>query len=143
LGDIHGYVAIEVWKKTPADKSPTGSKLSVSAILRDLYLVGKQESGVEQSYAPYFESVSGKKSDQLQAFIGERAGRFARPWYAKKAVEHKGFWGSAGWSEETILDNWQKEYDRVHAANETQAKEEDQLGGICKKFLERLKAKMP
>lgn len=142
LGDIHGYVAVEVWKKV-AGKRPDGDKLSVSAILRDLYLVDKKESGVEQSYAPHFEEASGKKSDQWQAFIAERAGRFARPWYAKKAYEHKGYLSSTGWGKEAILDNWQADYDKMHARNEAQAPVEDKLDGICNKFLERLKEKMP
>jgi len=56
-------------------------------------------------YQQYFEKVSGKSSADLQAFITERSLRFAKTWYAKKAVEHRGWLGSKGWGKEGILEN--------------------------------------
>lgn len=143
LGDIHGYIAVNVWQEVPAESSPSGTGRSVSNILRDLYLVSKKASGTEQSYQKYFEGVSGKKSEELRAFVTERTRRFARPWYAKKAFEHKGYWSSEGWGEEAILDNLMKDFDEKHNKNDAEAREENKLDGIVKKFMDMLKRPMP
>ncbi|MET0402207.1 MAG: hypothetical protein ABW123_07365 [Cystobacter sp.] len=44
LGDVHGYIAAEVWKFIPEMESPTGRVDKVSNYLRALYLLGVDKS---------------------------------------------------------------------------------------------------
>jgi hypothetical protein len=123
LGDIHGYIAMDVWKSVPATESPTGEEKKVSNILRDLYLVSIDKSKKGARYQKFFEEASGKKASELRAFITERSLAFARPWFAKMAVAHRGAWGSKGWTRQSILDNGMAEFDTTHAKRECPAEE--------------------
>lgn len=143
LADIHGYIAVDVWKKVPAKSSPTGGEFKISNILRDLYLVNKVEAGASQDYQTYFETVSGKKPDEIKVFILERVLAFARPWYSKKAYEHRGWWDSDGWTGEGIIESGIKEFDDKHSHNESTAGEEDKIDKFIGKFIEMLAGKMP
>jgi hypothetical protein len=138
LGDIHGYIAVEVARDVPASASPTGGEHKVSNILRDMYLVDKSATGA--SYQKYVEKVSGKAGADLKTFITERSLRFAKPWYAKKAVEHRGWWGSEGWGKKGILENAMKEFDNKHAENEKTAKPDDKLDVLVDSLLKQLSA---
>ena len=142
-GDIHGYIAVEVWKNVPPKSSPTGRGFKISNILRDLYLVNKVEAGAPQDYRTYFETVSGKKPEEVKAFILERVLAFARPWYSKKAYEHRGWWDSEGWTAEGIIESGIKEFDDKHSLNESDADKKDKIGEFVGKFIEMLAGKMP
>jgi hypothetical protein len=111
----------------PAESSPTGTRRSVSNILRNLYLVSKKGLGTEQIYQKYFERVSGRKSEELQAFVSDRSLRVARPYYAVHALEHRtevygggrlgevrAWWKSEGWGLEAIRDNLMEDFDEKH-----------------------------
>ena len=136
LGDIHGYIAVEVFRDVPASMSPTGAEVKVSNILRDMYLVEKSAGG--NTYQKQFEKVSGKSGADLKAFIAERSLRFAKPWYAKKAVEHRGWRGSKGWTKEGILENTLKEFDDKHAENEKNANASDKLESLADDLVNQL-----
>lgn len=88
LGDIHGYIATQVWKDTPASKDPTGNKLSVSSVLRDLYLMAESAGkGDDGTYRAKFEKVSGKAGKELENFLWSEAFAFAEPWYVKHELD--------------------------------------------------------
>lgn len=143
LGDIHGYIAVEVWKKVPAESSPTRETFKISNVLRDLYLVNKEEAGTSQNYQTHFESVSGKKPEEVEAFILERVLDFARPWYSKKAYDHRGWWASEGWTGEGIIESGIEEFDDKHSQNESDADKEDKIGEFIGKFTKMLGKEMP
>ena len=129
--DIHGYIATQVWTDVPVADSPTGPAKSVSAILRNLYLVPKTAtSGL--TYLQYFEKVSGKTGAALDAFMQDRILAFARSWFAKKTIESRGTswynWPSQkGWTESGILSNALDEFDKYHKTNETGAGAADRV----------------
>lgn len=143
LGDIHGYIATEVWKSVPASASPTGGDNKISSILRDMYLVSKEGTGAEgKNYQHFVEEVSGQKGDQLREFIVQRSLAFGSPWYAKKAYDERGWWDSKGARAKTILKNNMAEFGKNHEKNEQQATEENKLGGLIKSFMELLKGEI-
>lgn len=149
LGDIHGYIAVQVWKEVPASVSPSGSTFKISNVLRDLYLV-RGKSG--KKYRQYMEKVSGKSGSKLKPFIVEQAKAFARPWFAKKAMEatkaaawiydtgRKTYFGS--FSKKRALEEWMKEFDRVDAVCESNAKAEEKLGKVVDDFIAELEGKV-
>jgi hypothetical protein len=61
---------------------------------------------------------------------------FARPWYAKKAVELRD-WAAvgSGLSKATILANTLAEFDANHATNESIAEPEDKIGTVVDAFM--------
>jgi Domain of unknown function (DUF4157) len=125
--DIHGYIAAEVTKDMPAADSPTGSAKSVSAILRNLYLVPKT-AATGLTYRQYFEKVTGKTGAALDAFMQDRIVAFARPWFAKKTVATRGGWrAQKGWTEEGILENALDEFDKYNKENEASAGAADRV----------------
>jgi hypothetical protein len=130
LGDIHGYIAVEVWKSTTAS-SPSGAERKVSNILRDMYLVPKGGA----TYGTYFEKVSGKAPADQKAFIADRALAFARNWYAKRAQEEK---GTDAWSYQGAFDEKSKEFDTFHALNESSADPKDKLEVMVDDLLNEL-----
>ena len=136
LGDIHGYIEVKVYQKVPASVSPTGAEHKVSNILRDMYLVEKSANG--ETYQKYFEEVSGKSGADLKAFITGRALAFARPWYAKKAYEHRGWRKSEGWTAEGILENAMKDFDKKHQDNEKSAGPKDKLENLVESLFKQL-----
>ena len=138
LGDIHGYIAIDVWKSVPRAESPTGGTRTVSNILRDLYLVSVDKSKKGKTCQSFFEKASGKTSEELKDFIRERTVAFARPWFAKKAVDHRGIWESRGWTKSGILENALEEFDRVHTAHVSSGAAKDQVDTIIDEILKRL-----
>lgn len=144
LGDIHGYIAYEVWKKVPASISPTGQEKKVSNILRDMYLVTKEKSGIkDSSYQKFMEITSGQTGDNLKEFIIKRVLAFGQPWYAKKAYDERGWRRSKGWTGEGILENGMNEFLEVHAKNDVQAAVENRLDGLIQSFFKMLKDTMP
>lgn len=87
LGDIHGYIAVQVWKDTSSAEDP-GAMLSVSSILRDLYLLAKPGgTGDDGTYRAKFEKVSGKAGKELENFLWSEAFAFAEPWYVKLSLD--------------------------------------------------------
>jgi hypothetical protein len=144
LGDIHGYLAVKISGSMPPDASPTGADLKVSSILRNLYLVGKKGAGMgEKTYFNYMQESAKKSVTEIRPFIVERTLAFARPWYAKKAVDHKGWSGSKGWGKEGILENAMKDFDEKHALNESKALESSKLVALVDNLLDLLSEIMP
>lgn len=112
--------------------------MKVSNILRDIYLVDKSSIGATTAKES-FERESGKSGAGLQPFIMERSLRFARPWFAKKAVESRGGWFSQkGWTKSGILDNTMNEFDDLHGEHEKTAAEENGMKTLVSNFLLRL-----
>jgi len=150
LADIHGYIAVQVWKKIPASETPSGGKQTLSNILRDFYLVDKKGIGskkhpsqIPRSYKYYFEQATGKSGSHLKDYLVEKSLKFASPWYAKKAVAHRGWWDSEGWGKQAILDNTMAEFDTKHKDNETNAANADKIGGFVDQFIIKLNTLMP
>ncbi len=131
LGDIHGYIAVEVWKSVPAAKSPTGGELKISNILRDLYLVSKPKS----TYASHFERVSRRSPADHAKYITERTVAFARTWYAKRSYEEK---GADAWRPSAILKEKSDEFDDKHKWNEIAADPQDKVEVLVEDLLRRL-----
>lgn len=137
--DIHGYIATQVWTDMPGADSPTGYAKSVSAILRNLYLVPKTAT-TRLTYRQYFEKVSGKTGPALDAFIQDRILAFARPWFAKKAVDSRGWWGSQkGWTKSGILENALEEFDTYHKMNEDSQSEIGRVAACVNELNQLLK----
>jgi hypothetical protein len=149
LADIHGYIAVKVWTKIPEADTPSGAEKKLSDILRDLYLVNKtgitsqsHSNQIPRSYRSYFEEITGKAGNALRDYIKDRSLNFGAPWYAKKAVDHRGFWGSEGWSKETILRNSINEFHKRHQENDSGASTEDKLDFYVNRFVKLLNEKM-
>ena len=125
--DIHGYIATQVSTDMPGAESPTGYAKSVSAILRNMYLVPKTAT-TGLTYRQYFEKVSGKTGAALDAFMRDRIIAFARPWFAKKTVDLRGNWvNQKGWTTSGILSDALAEFDKYHKVNEASAAAADRV----------------
>jgi len=146
LGDIHGYIAMNVWQSTPPTVRATwglrGMNASVSDVLRTIYQVDKAGSAGAGTYQSFVEQASGKSGAELQKFIVERSLAFARPWYAKTAAASRGkvgtVWHGGSVDEVTILRELMDEFDAKHADNERGAPAENQLGALIGGFLPML-----
>ena len=143
--DIHGYVMVQVTASMPAGESTAapGGPTKVSDLLRNFYLVGEKQSGLEGGMKGAFETVAGKKAADLEPYVVDRVLRFARPWYAKQAAEHVGWRKSKGWGKEAILTNHMKNFDVHHAENEANANEKDKVHAMVREFLDLLGKKRP
>ncbi|OJH39384.1 LysM peptidoglycan-binding domain-containing protein [Cystobacter ferrugineus] len=142
LGDLHGYIAVEVWDSIPETESPTGREDKVSNYLRDLYLLGVDKSKKGASYQRFFEKAAGRSSSELKNFTRERSLAFARPWFAKQAFAHRGYLSSEGWTANGILTNTMKEFDTTHAAHVKSGKADEQLDVLVDKLLKSLSGKL-
>jgi hypothetical protein len=139
LGDIHGYIALTVHDSMP----PTWRHVcnnKVSSVLRSMYLVSAPVKG--RTYLSFMEQVSGRNGSDLRNFIRERSLRFARPWFAKKAFDQRGWWESKGWGAAGILESGMSEFDKWHAHNEATAKPEDRVDGLVDRFMVMLSGKL-
>lgn len=144
LGDIHGYLAVKISGSMPEAASPTAGELKVSNLLRNLYLVGKKDAGMgEKTYFNYMQESAKKTAAEIRPFIVDRALAFARPWYAKKAVDIRGWTGSEGWGKEGILENSMKDCDVKHELNESRVGRENKLVTLVDNFLDLLSEAMP
>lgn len=132
LGDIHGYIAVEVSKSVPASKSPTGTDAKISNILRNMYLVGKPGG---TKFADFFGKVSAKSPTAYRKFISDRTIAFARTWYAKRAYETK---GAKAWFPSGILEEKGTEFDATHAINTSTADKKDTIDGLIDGLLSEL-----
>jgi hypothetical protein len=140
LGDIHGYIALEVWKTAPMKATPTGGELKVSNVLRTLYLSDKAGTVAGASYESYLEKVSGKSAADLRDFIVERSVAFARVWYPPKMRAARNLVaGRYGFSKGEILKEAMEEFDDKHAENEKSAAKNDKLGDLIDSFIVMLK----
>jgi hypothetical protein len=144
LGDIHGYIAVQVWKEVPASVSPSGDSFKISNVLRYLYLVRGKSN---KNYRQYVEKVSGKSGSDLRTFIVQRAKAFARPWFAKKAKDASSGFGRKTWTgaftKEGALDEWMTEFDRLDAEHESNVKDDaEKLGKVVDDFISTLGGKV-
>jgi hypothetical protein len=142
LADIHGYIAVEVWKNIPISQSPSGNVMSVSNILRDFYLTDKKSARLGQDYLAYFEDVAKKKGEELRPFILDRVLAFAGVWYGKEAYKHKGFWGSSGLTPGGMIENHIAQFNKYHKDNETLENDPNKIGTYIDKFMAVLGQKM-
>jgi hypothetical protein len=143
LGDIHGYIAAQVFRDTPVNVGTgwwtVGQSATVSNILRTFYMVEKTGSAGAGTYESFVEKVSGKSGADMRRFVLDRSLAFARPWYAKVAESSRG--GVSSWlhdpsaSKEGILSGLMLEFDQQHAKNEGTADEIDKLGTVIDRFL--------
>jgi hypothetical protein len=101
-----------------------------------MYLVDKSPGGA--TYRPYFEKVSKRSGSALKPFITERSLRFARVWFAKKAVEERGWRKSKGWGTEGILENTMEEFDERHRQNEKTAPPSNKVESLVDGVLQLL-----
>ncbi|HEX5143940.1 MAG TPA: hypothetical protein VFW21_08735 [Mycobacterium sp.] len=146
LGDIHGYIATQVWRNTPPNVGTgwwtAGQSGTVSEILRALYLVDKSGTAGAGSYQHFAEQVSGRLGADLRSFVTTRSLAFARPWYAKAAISSRGRIGSVvhdpSLSSAGILSGLLHEFDDKHAENERMAAEEDKVEAVIDRFLPML-----
>ena len=146
LGDVHGYIALEVWKEIPAIAKATGGSFKISNVLRELYL--NQDNSLasngskRKSYLDYIEQVSKKSGTELKPFILKRALAFARPWFAKYAKQESSGFGRKTWfgafTLEGALNEWISEFERLHAIHVKNAKSKEQLAKIVDDFIESL-----
>jgi hypothetical protein len=143
LADIHGYIALEVWKNVPASQSPSRNVKSVSNFLRDFYLTDKKTALLGQDYMAYFEAAAKKTGSELRPFILDRILAFAGVWYAKGAVKHLGAWGSKGWTRAGIIENHITQFNQYHTDNETSEADPNKIGTYIDKFMKVLGQKMP
>jgi hypothetical protein len=143
LADIHGYIALEVWKNVPASQSPSRDVKSVSNFLRDFYLTDKKTALLGQDYMAYFEAAAKKTGSELRPFILDRILAFAGVWYAKGAVKHVGAWGSKGWSRAGIIENHITQFNKYHTDNETSEADPNKIGTYIDKFMKVLGQKRP
>ena len=146
LGDIHGYIAAQVFRDTPVNVGTgwwtVGQDATLSNILRTFYMVEKTGSAGAGTYESFAEKVSGKSGAEMRAFVLDRSLAFARPWYAKVAESSRG--GVSSWlhdpsvSKEGILGGLMHEFEQQHANNESTAEEIDKLGTVIDRFLPML-----
>ncbi len=140
LGDIHGYIATQVWRDLQGFGDPIGGPLKVSSILRTMYLVDKPKAGV--TYRTYLERITGRKSAELRDHIVARTLRFGPFEYAKEVVSEWGTlkkgWEGATSGEEGVLEEQMKKFDEHHQRNEASASETDKLGGLIDTFIKML-----
>lgn len=146
LGDIHGYIAAEVYKNTPPSVRTgwwmAGHEGTLSNILRTLYLVRLHGSPGAGSYQSFFERMSGKRGADLEGFVTARALAFARIWYVKAAKGVRGTGGSAAHAlssdKGVIIQKLLEEFDAHHADNEHKAAPQDRLDAVIARFMPML-----
>ena len=129
LGDIHGYIAEKVWRNTPSSIDPGGGSLTVSGILRAMYMVDKTGSPAEKTYQAYLEELTGQPGAALRTFIVSRSLGFARIWYVKNLATVR-----AG--------HYADQFDEHHEENETSAAADDKLGNVVDSFMKMLADKV-
>jgi hypothetical protein len=133
LGDIHGYIAVQVWKDTPAKDDPTGGTFKVSSVLRDLYLLDKPGGDKDDgSYRAKFEKVSGKAGTELKNFIWSETFSFAEPWYVKYVIDN---------SPAAALDGYDelvREFNIEAGQHEDRADKRNTLNGLVDDLLRKL-----
>jgi hypothetical protein len=128
LGDLHGYIATAVAADARASgRSPTGTAVTASAIVRDLYLVGKPSPA--PTYRSYLERVSTARGRQLPGFVCTTSMTFGRLWYAKMRLE-RGAWG---WPPEQF-EAYLKEFAALHE-RQRRSERSQTMDGIVRDFL--------
>jgi Domain of unknown function (DUF4157) len=146
LGDIHGYIASQVFASTPPNAGTgwylTGQSPTVSNVLRTLYLVDKHGTGGAGTYQSFVEQVSGKSGADLKQFAFDRALAFARIWYVKDARDELGNFGAAKRAGDSsasgAFEKLTEEFDASHADNERTALPEDRLSEVVARFMAAL-----
>ena len=129
LGDIHGYIANQVWHDTPVSRDPGGGTMTVSGVLRAMYMVDKTGTPAAKTYEAYVEKLTGKSAADLRAFVVERSLGFARIWYVKALA-----WLRPG--------HYEDQFDSHHAENNKSAAANDKLDNLVDSFLKMLADKV-
>lgn len=134
LGDLHGYIAVEVAKEMrDTGKSSTGKAIKASTILRDMYLVNKGESG--KPYLYYLEKVSGKQGKALKNKIVYDSLMFAHLWYGKLVSGDM----LEIWTPGDLFDDYLRDFAEKSDRHERNADPSDTLSGAVDQFLELTK----
>jgi hypothetical protein len=144
LGDIHGYIAAEVWRQTPPT-SLADFSTRVSDILRTMYLdPGAGPAGSAPTYRKRVEQVSGVSGDDLRALVRRRVLAVARVWYVN-AVYKLGTGGLVsygvsflGGGESGVINALMEEFDKYHESNLKNAFSTDQIDGYIDQFMSML-----
>ncbi len=133
LGDIHGYIAVQVWKDTPAKDDPTGGAFKISSVLRDLYLLDKPGGDKDDgSYRAKFEKVSGKAGTELKNFIWSETFAFAEPWYVKYEIDNSLAAALDGY------DELAREFNVEAGQHEDRGEKRNTLNGVVEGLLNQL-----
>ncbi|MGH3840898.1 MAG: hypothetical protein ACRDS0_05545 [Pseudonocardiaceae bacterium] len=130
LGDIHGYIAAAVAADVRSSgASPTGTVVTASGIVRDMYLVDKSSSGT--TYESYLEKVSGQQGHQLKNYISGTSMDFAQIWYVRLNFKEYGPW----WEPGQLFDDYVREFSELADRHENSAPPADTLGGLVGELL--------
>ena len=140
-GDIHGFVAGEVWDTMVGDDPDGAPEQTVSNMLRAMYL---QPPGSDEPRDPttYFEAALETEIDSLKSHIRERVEAFAPSWFSNTVRHHRGNVRTGlrhGWSTspfEAVIQGGIDEYEEYHKQNEDQAKDKNKLETLIDHFLD-------
>jgi hypothetical protein len=154
LGDIHGYIATQVWRDMQGAGDPIGGPLKVSSILRTLYLLDKDADadkgaagGGRTTYQAFVEKLTGREGATLRDFVVERSLKFGPFEYAKVVASEWGIaeqlWeGATSGGKSGVLDDQMAKFHEQHRRNEANAPDADRLGGLVDTFMNMLRSEL-
>ena len=138
--DLHGYAAVDAFQAVPKGARVSDGALTISNILRELYLGGIGQKGLKAGFDKRTKDVQTPKTKVAEdapspnpdaertTWIRARSLQFARIWYAKKAYDAR------------TLDrpsNNREEFDEVHAKHEASGSTKT-IDVVIKSFLIQL-----
>ena len=130
LGDIHGYIAAEVAAGARGSgASPTGSAVTASGIVRDLYLIDRSASAT--TYQTYLERVARRSGRQLEQYISATSMSFAHLWYTKLNFDKYGYY----WWPPDLFDEYVREFSELDDRHTRSAPAAETLDGIVAELL--------
>jgi hypothetical protein len=141
LGDIHGYIVLELWRQRPRASLADLAVTRVSDILRAMYLeTPPGPSGSEPSYRKRVEQVSGVSGADLRALMRRRVLATARVWYANAVYHLRTRWmlWPYGVTEAGVIERLMQEFDRFHVLNEREGRPGNQVDVLIDHFLSML-----
>lgn len=143
--DIHGFIAKELWDEAVANDPSSTQELSVSAILRLLYL--EDSEGVEGgTLRSHFEQAIERSGASAKEYVRERTTNFASLWFARMRQSDRSLLGNIlrgrrptrKWLAERLIEVGRQEFEEYHEKNEMEAREEDKLDSMIEYFWEIL-----
>jgi hypothetical protein len=130
LGDIHGYIAAAVAADARSSgASPTGTAVTASSIVRDLYLIDRSSSAT--TYLSYLEKVSGRQGRQLENYLSATSMSFAHLWYAKLNFDQYGYY----WWPPELFSEYVREFSELDDRHTRTARPTETLDGIVAELL--------
>jgi hypothetical protein len=132
LGDIHGYIAVAVAADARSSgASPTGSAVTASGIVRDLYLIDRSSSAT--TYLSYLEKVARRQGSRLAQYIAATSTSFAHLWYAKVNFDVYGKY--RGWPPQ-LFEDYVREFSELDDRHTARAPAAETLDGVVAELLE-------